>query len=163
MPSASIADLLSGRHYALAARGIFSARHHARDDHERANLYSHVRDMIRHARAHHWRGFFYPFPSDSPSGYFRRFLTVRERLPRNAVLGMRMGDFWEFFAGDAQKVAHACGLPLTQRNGLAMAGFPVADLDKHKTAINAAGFSLALAETDSTWSEAKERFRLRHD
>jgi hypothetical protein len=64
----------------------------------------------------------------------------------DAIVVVRVGDFYEAFGADAQAVASALDITLTSRNGEPMAGFPAHSLEPYLKDIAAAGHTIAVAE-----------------
>ncbi|MGB0651028.1 MAG: DNA mismatch repair protein MutS [Rhodothermales bacterium] len=80
----------------------------------------------------------------------RQYYAIKERHP-GTVLLFRMGDFYETFDTDAEKVHAVLGITLTKRsNGsaseVALAGFPHHALDTYLPKLVRAGFRVAICE-----------------
>ena len=80
----------------------------------------------------------------------RQYYAIKERHP-GTILLFRMGDFYETFDTDAEKVHGALGITLTKRsNGSAsevsLAGFPHHALDTYLPKLVRAGFRVAICE-----------------
>ncbi|MDA0379124.1 MAG: DNA mismatch repair protein MutS, partial [Bacteroidetes bacterium] len=80
----------------------------------------------------------------------RQYWAIKERHPETILL-FRMGDFYETFATDAEKVHRTLGITLTKRsNGsaseVALAGFPYHALDTYLPKLVRAGFRVAICE-----------------
>jgi DNA mismatch repair protein MutS len=80
----------------------------------------------------------------------RQYWAIKERHP-GTILLFRMGDFYETFDTDAEKVHKALGITLTKRsNGSAsevfLAGFPHHALDTYLPKLVRAGFRVAICE-----------------
>ena len=56
---------------------------------------------------------------------------AKEKLPENSILLMRLGDFYEAFESDAEKLS-TYGYNLTKRNNISMAGILVKELSNFK-------------------------------
>lgn len=81
---------------------------------------------------------------ESPAG--RQWQRFKERHP-DCLLLFRLGDFYESFGPDAETVARLCGLTLTSRGGLAMAGFPFHSLEVRLRVLIQQGQRVAVCET----------------
>ncbi len=80
----------------------------------------------------------------------RQYYRIKDEHP-GAILLFRMGDFYETFGEDAQKVAPVLGITLTRRaNGKAadipLAGFPHHSLDAYLPKLIRAGYRVAICE-----------------
>ena len=80
----------------------------------------------------------------------RQYYAIKERHP-GTILLFRMGDFYETFDTDAEKVHDVLGITLTKRsNGsaseVALAGFPHHALDTYLPKLVRAGFRVAICE-----------------
>ena len=80
----------------------------------------------------------------------RQYLEAKAEHP-DAVVLMRMGDFYEAFLGDAEEIARICGLTLTSRNKdsaqpIHMAGVPHHTLQTHLPKLLAAGKQVAVVD-----------------
>jgi DNA mismatch repair protein MutS len=80
----------------------------------------------------------------------RQYYAIKERHP-GTILLFRMGDFYETFDTDAEKVHEVLGITLTKRsNGsaseVALAGFPHHALDTYLPKLVRAGFRAAICE-----------------
>ena len=87
-------------------------------------------------------------PSDTP--VMRQYLEVQAQHPE-AVLLMRMGDFYEAFFTSAEDLARLCGVALTSRNKdapdpIPMAGVPHHALQTHLPKLLAAGRKVAVMD-----------------
>lgn len=76
----------------------------------------------------------------------RQYREAKNAIPSDAVLLFRMGDFYEIFFDDADKVSAALDLVLTRRAGIPMCGFPHHALDAQLPKLVAANFKVAIAE-----------------
>jgi len=76
----------------------------------------------------------------------RQYREAKNAIPPDAVLLFRMGDFYEIFFDDADKVSAALDLVLTRRAGVPMCGFPYHALDAQLPKLVAANFKVAIAE-----------------
>ncbi len=89
----------------------------------------------------------------------RQYLEAKAAHP-DAVLLMRMGDFYEAFMGDAEELAHHAGVALTCRNKdadhpIAMAGVPHHSLHTYLPRLLAAGKRVAIMDQLEDPKEAK--------
>ena len=83
----------------------------------------------------------------------RQFLSFKEKYP-DALLLIRMGDFYESFDDDAHTLSRVLGIALTSRESGAgvkapLAGIPHHALDNHLGTLVAAGLKIAIAEQTS--------------
>jgi DNA mismatch repair protein MutS len=76
----------------------------------------------------------------------RQYKEAKESIPKDAVLLFRLGDFYEEFFEDAEKVSSALELVLTKRQGIPMCGFPHHALNNYLPRLVAAGLKVAIAE-----------------
>lgn len=65
---------------------------------------------------------------------------------KDALVLFRMGDFYEAFEEDAQRLASALDINLTKRCEIPMAGVPVVSLDSTLTCLAEKGIKIALVE-----------------
>ncbi len=85
----------------------------------------------------------------------QQYLDAKARHP-GMVLFFRMGDFYELFGEDAERVAPLLGLTLTSRDGKEkMAGFPHLGLDSHLRRLLEAGHRVAVCDQVEEASQAK--------
>jgi len=89
------------------------------------------------------------------TGIVGEFLALKEDADAD-LLAMQCGDFYEFFADDAERVSEELDLQVSQKSShgssYPMAGVPVDDLKPYVTALVERGFRVAVAdqyETDS--------------
>lgn len=86
------------------------------------------------------------------------WLKLKELYPEALVL-IRIGDFYEAFAGDAKEVAETCNLYLSSRRGgswtIPMAGFPYHKADQYIRELVDAGYWVLLADRDGTIREGQ--------
>ena len=80
----------------------------------------------------------------------RQYYAVKERHP-GTILLFRMGDFYETFEEDAEKVHSVLGITLTKRSSgaaskVSLAGFPYHALDTYLPKLVKAGFRVAICE-----------------
>ena len=85
----------------------------------------------------------------------RQYRDAKQTIPSDAVLLFRLGDFYEEFFEDAEKVSSALDLVLTRRQGIPMCGFPHHALDNYLAKLIAKGFKVAIAEQMEDPREAK--------
>lgn len=84
--------------------------------------------------------------TDNP--IMKQYASIKEQHP-GMILAFRMGDFYEFFAEDAEIVAKELNLTLTTRDKtVAMCGFPHHSLEAHLKALLAAGHKVAICDED---------------
>lgn len=89
-------------------------------------------------------------PSVSP--VYRKYLDVQNKYPQ-AVIAMRLGDFYEVFGKNAELLARELPLTLTSRDvglesRIPMVGFPYHASDMYLKKILGYGHSVVLIETD---------------
>lgn len=75
-----------------------------------------------------------------------QYQAVKRMLEPDAVLLMRMGDFYEVFGPDAARVASALELVVTHRNEVPMTGIPAHALEAWVAKLARAGIPVAIAE-----------------
>ncbi len=54
----------------------------------------------------------------------KHWYSIRKRFPPENLIAYRMGDFYEFFYDDAEKISKLLGLTLTKRGDVPLAGIP---------------------------------------
>ena len=93
-----------------------------------------------------------PFPvaTDKHTPMMQQYLRIKSEHP-NTLVFYRMGDFYELFFDDAEKVTRLLGITLTQRgtsNGapIKMAGIPFHSLDPYLAKLVKMGESAAICE-----------------
>ena len=64
----------------------------------------------------------------------------------NAVIILKAGDFYETFRADADTLSQICGLTITYKCGIKLAGFPSPSLDSYLIKIIKAGFAVGVCE-----------------
>ena len=85
----------------------------------------------------------------------KQYFRFKEQFP-DCVLLFRMGDFYELFFEDAETVAGALGLTLTQRTGgVPLAGVPHHQLDNYLRKLVALGYRVAIADQIQDPKDAK--------
>ena len=87
-----------------------------------------------------------PEDSDKLTPMMRQYREAKAAIPPDAVLLFRLGDFYEEFFEDAEKVSKALDLVLTQRQGYPMCGFPHHALESYLPRLLAAGLKVGIAE-----------------
>ena len=85
----------------------------------------------------------------------RQYRAAKAQIPSDAVLLFRLGDFYEEFFEDAEKVSAALDLVLTRRQGVPMCGFPHHALDNYLAKLVSQGIKVAIAEQMEDPREAK--------
>ncbi len=76
----------------------------------------------------------------------RQYKEAKSSIPPDAVLLFRLGDFYEEFFEDAEKVSAALDLVLTKRQGIPMCGFPFHALESYLPKLVGAGLKVAIAD-----------------
>ena len=76
----------------------------------------------------------------------RQYREAKAAIPPDAVLLFRLGDFYEEFFEDAERVSSVLELTLTKRQGVPMCGFPYHALENYLPRLVAAGVKVAIAE-----------------
>ncbi|MHA2390763.1 MAG: DNA mismatch repair protein MutS [Promethearchaeota archaeon] len=54
----------------------------------------------------------------------KHWYSIRKRFPSEYLIAYRMGDFYEFFYDDAEKISKLLGITLTKRGEVPLAGIP---------------------------------------
>ncbi len=67
----------------------------------------------------------------------------------DAVLLMRVGDYYESFFDDAVIVAQICNTALIKRDEIQITGFPSESLDEYLPKLVRAGHKVAIAQTSN--------------
>ena len=87
------------------------------------------------------------------TGIVGEFLALKEETDAD-LLAMQCGDFYEFFAEDAETVADELDLKVSQKSShgssYPMAGVPVGDLTPHLSALVERGYRVAVADQYET-------------
>ena len=83
---------------------------------------------------------------ESLTPMMRQYREAKATIPADAVLLFRLGDFYEEFFEDAERVSAALELVLTKRQGIPMCGFPHHALDSYLPRLVAKGIKVAIAE-----------------
>ena len=76
----------------------------------------------------------------------RQYREAKASIPADAVLLFRLGDFYEEFFEDAERVSAALDLVLTKRQGVPMCGFPHHALESYLPKLVGAGLKVAIAD-----------------
>lgn len=84
--------------------------------------------------------------SDNLTPMMRQYREAKAAIPADAVLLFRLGDFYEEFFEDAERVSKTLELVLTRRQGVPMCGFPYHALESYLPRLVAAGLKVAIAE-----------------
>ncbi|QLG29366.1 DNA mismatch repair protein MutS [Halorarum halophilum] len=91
--------------------------------------------------------------SNEPGGIVGEFLSLKASTDAD-VLAMQCGDFYEFFADDAELVADELDLKVSQKSShgstYPMAGVPLSELTPYLKALVERGFRVAVAEQYET-------------
>ena len=85
-------------------------------------------------------------PDEKLTPMMRQYKEAKASIPPDAVLLFRLGDFYEEFFEDAEKVSSALDLVLTKRQGVPMCGFPFHALESYLPKLVAAGLKVAIAD-----------------
>ena len=85
-------------------------------------------------------------PDEKLTPMMRQYKEAKASIPPDAVLLFRLGDFYEEFFEDAEKVSSALDLVLTKRQGVPMCGFPHHALESYLPKLVAAGLKVAIAD-----------------
>ena len=86
------------------------------------------------------------FPQDNLTPMMRQYKEAKASIPPDAVLLFRLGDFYEEFFEDAEKVSSVLDLVLTKRQGYPMCGFPYHALESYLPKLVGAGLKVAIAD-----------------
>ncbi len=54
----------------------------------------------------------------------KHWYSIRKRFPSDFLISYRMGDFYEFFFNDAERISKLLGITLTKRGDVPLAGIP---------------------------------------
>lgn len=84
----------------------------------------------------------------------QQYLEIKEKY-KDTVLLFRLGDFYETFFEDAEKVSEILQIVLTQRSGNPMAGIPYHALDNYLKKLIDSGLKVAICEQMEDPAEAK--------
>lgn len=75
----------------------------------------------------------------------RQYKQIKNKYP-NTILLYRVGDFYETFYDDASIAADICGIVLTKRGDMPLAGFPYHQLDIYLTKLVKGGCRVAVCD-----------------
>ena len=75
----------------------------------------------------------------------KQYLEIKEEY-KDSILLFRLGDFYETFFDDAQKVSEILQIVLTKRNGHPMAGIPYHALNNYLKKLLDSGCKVAICE-----------------
>ena len=84
--------------------------------------------------------------ADKLTPMMRQYREAKAAIPPDAVLLFRLGDFYEEFFEDAERVSKVLELVLTKRQGYPMCGFPYHALESYLPRLIAAGLKVGIAE-----------------
>lgn len=76
----------------------------------------------------------------------RQYREFRDKLPADALLFFRLGDFYEVFGRDAEVASRVLGITLTKRHDQAMAGIPHHAAPTYVQKLLAAGIKVAICD-----------------
>lgn len=76
----------------------------------------------------------------------RQYREFREKLPPDALLLFRLGDFYEVFGADAETASRVLGITLTRRHDQPMAGIPHHAAGVYVQKLLAAGIKVAICD-----------------
>ena len=85
-------------------------------------------------------------PEEKLTPMMRQYRAAKASIPPDAVLLFRLGDFYEEFFEDAEKVSSALDLVMTKRQGIPMCGFPFHALESYLPKLVGAGLKVAIAD-----------------
>jgi DNA mismatch repair protein MutS len=97
-----------------------------------------------------------PTPALTPM--MRQYREVKRRFPDYLLL-FRLGDFYEMFFEDAEAGARLCGITLTARQGMPMAGIPHHAADGYIGKLVGAGRKIAVCEQMEAPGRGKKLLR----
>ena len=75
-----------------------------------------------------------------------QYEALKSALPANTVLLLRVGDFYEVFGADAERVAKILQITVTRWRNRPTCGIPYHVLDKWTKALGEAGVSVSVAD-----------------
>ena len=84
-------------------------------------------------------------PSKQMTPMQRQYRALKEKYPNEVVL-IRLGDFYEAFWEDAEKLSKDARVTLTKRQDVPMAGVPYHSVDSYVAKMEAAGHKVKLVE-----------------
>jgi len=85
-------------------------------------------------------------PDEKLTPMMRQYREAKAAIPPDAVLLFRLGDFYEEFFEDAEKVSSTLDLVMTKRQGIPMCGFPYHALESYLPKLVGAGLKVAIAD-----------------
>ena len=85
-------------------------------------------------------------PEEKLTPMMRQYREAKAAIPPDAVLLFRLGDFYEEFFEDAEKVSSTLDLVMTKRQGIPMCGFPFHALESYLPKLVGAGLKVAIAD-----------------
>jgi len=85
------------------------------------------------------------FENNDLTPAMKQYVDIKKRYPE-CILFFRMGDFFEIFFEDAEKVARTLEITLTKRSGIPLAGFPHYNLDSQLSKMISNGYKVAICE-----------------
>ena len=85
-------------------------------------------------------------PDEKMTPMMRQYKEAKASIPPDAVLLFRLGDFYEEFFEDAERVSAVLDLVLTKRQGYPMCGFPHHALESFLPKLVGAGLKVAIAD-----------------
>ena len=98
----------------------------------------------------------------APTPMMAQYLAIKAEAGADTLLLYRMGDFYEVFFRDAERMAAALDIALTRRGKhrgqpIPMAGVPIHSSETYIARLVRAGFRVAIAEQTEDPIEAKRR------
>ena len=85
----------------------------------------------------------------------RQYHRIKSEIAEDVILMFRLGDFYELFYEDAQRVSPILGITLTQRSGYPMCGIPYHALDTYLAKLIRANCKIAICEQVEDPAKAK--------
>ena len=85
-------------------------------------------------------------PEEKLTPMMRQYREAKAAIPPDAVLLFRLGDFYEEFFEDAEKVSSTLDLVMTKRQGIPMCGFPFHALESYLPKLVRAGKRVAICD-----------------
>ena len=100
--------------------------------------------------------------NQAPTPMMAQYLAIKAEAGADTLLLYRMGDFYEVFFRDAERMAAALDIALTRRGKhrgqpIPMAGVPVHSSETYIARLVKAGFRVAIAEQTEDPMQAKRR------
>ncbi len=97
-------------------------------------------------------------PMKAKTPMLQQYFRAKEAHP-DALMAMRVGDFYEFYGADAERAAEVLEITLTGRDDggerMAMAGVPFHSVEKYLARLVSAGFRVALCDQVEDPRQAK--------